>query len=70
MARGLGLIRLAASPSAIAEAQASGARLFELIASTGLARLLRDQGNRTAARDILAPVYGWFTKGLDSTPHR
>jgi hypothetical protein len=31
----------------------------------GLARLWRDQGNRTEARDLLAPIYGWFTEGFD-----
>jgi hypothetical protein len=54
--------------TAITEAQASGARLFELKAATGLARLLRDQGDRVAARDALAPIYGWFTEGLDTNP--
>jgi len=29
-------------------------------------RLLRDQGKRAAARDLLAPVYGWFTEGFDT----
>jgi class 3 adenylate cyclase len=54
--------------TAIAEAQQSGARLFELKAATGLARLLRDQGDRAAARDTLAPIYHWFTEGLDTNP--
>jgi predicted ATPase len=31
-----------------------------------MARLWRDQGKRDAARDLLAPVYGWFTEGLDT----
>ena len=31
-----------------------------------LARLWRDQGNLDAARDALAPVYGWFTEGFDT----
>ena len=31
-----------------------------------LARLWRDQGKRAEARDLLAPVYGWFTEGLDT----
>jgi predicted ATPase len=30
----------------------------------GMARLWRDQGRRPQARDILAPVYGWFTEGF------
>ena len=31
-----------------------------------LARLRRDQGRRAEARDLLAPVYGWFTEGFDT----
>ncbi|MGA3309303.1 MAG: hypothetical protein ABSD08_11895 [Xanthobacteraceae bacterium] len=31
-----------------------------------MARLKRDQGKRDAARDLLAPVYGWFTEGFDT----
>ena len=31
-----------------------------------LARLWRDQGKRTEARDLLAPVYNWFTEGFDT----
>ncbi len=31
-----------------------------------LARLWRDQGKRTAARDLLAPLYAWFTEGFDT----
>jgi hypothetical protein len=32
----------------------------------GSARLWRDQGQRGAARDLLAPVYNWFTEGFDT----
>ena len=39
---------------------------FELRAATSLARLWREQGKRHQARDLLAPVYGWFTEGLDT----
>jgi predicted ATPase len=39
---------------------------WELRASTCLARLWRDQGKRTEARDLLAPIYGWFTEGFDT----
>ena len=39
---------------------------FELQAATSLARLRRDQGRRTDARDLLAPVYSWFTEGFDT----
>jgi predicted ATPase len=42
------------------------ARLWELRASTSLARLWRDQGKPTEARDLLAPIYGWFTEGFDT----
>ena len=31
-----------------------------------MARLWRDQGKRRAARDLLAPVYGWFAEGFDT----
>jgi len=37
-----------------------------LRAATSLARLWRDKGQRTGARDLLAPVYGWFTEGFDT----
>jgi class 3 adenylate cyclase len=42
------------------------ARLLELRLMTCLARLWRDEGKRTEARDLLAPVYGWFTEGFDT----
>jgi class 3 adenylate cyclase/predicted ATPase len=42
------------------------AKLWELRAAVSLARLRRDQGRRTEARDLLAPVYGWFTEGFDT----
>ena len=45
--------------------RAAGA-LLELRAATSLARLWRDQGRRAEARDLLAPVYGWFTEGFDT----
>ena len=40
------------------------ARLWELRAAASLARFRRDQGRRAEARDLLAPVYGWFTEGF------
>ncbi len=43
------------------------AKLWELRAAASLARLRRDQGRRAEARDLLAPVYGWFTEGF-ATP--
>ena len=48
---------------ALAVAQQQSAKLWELRAATSLARLWRDQGKRKEARDLLAPVYGWFTEG-------
>jgi predicted ATPase/class 3 adenylate cyclase len=51
---------------ALAVAERQSAKLFELRAATSLARLWRDQGKRTEARDLLAPIYGWFTEGFDT----
>ena len=42
------------------------AKFWELRAATSLARLWRDQGRHAEARDLLAPVYGWFTEGFDT----
>ena len=39
---------------------------WELRASISLARLWRDQGKPQQARELLAPVYGWFTEGFDT----
>jgi predicted ATPase len=39
---------------------------LELRAATSLARLWQRQGKRDVARDLLAPVYGWFTEGFDT----
>ena len=39
---------------------------LELRAAASLARLWRDQGKRDEARELLAPVYGWFTEGFDT----
>ena len=51
---------------AIAIARAQEAKSWELRAATSLARLWRDHGERQQARDLLAPVYGWFTEGFDT----
>jgi predicted ATPase len=40
------------------------AKLWELRAAVSLAGLLHDQGKRTEGRDLLAPIYGWFTEGF------
>ena len=42
------------------------AMIFELRTVTSLARLWSKQGRRAEARDLLAPVYGWFTEGFDT----
>jgi predicted ATPase len=47
-------------------AQRQNARSLELRAATSLARLWRDQGKQDEARELLAPVYGWFTEGFDT----
>jgi predicted ATPase len=49
---------------AIAIAQRQSAKLWELRAAKSLARLWRDQGKRTEALGLLAPVCGWFTEGF------
>ena len=51
---------------AITVAERQSAKLFQLRASTSLARLWRDQGKRAEARDLLGPVYNWFTEGFDA----
>ena len=50
---------------ALTVARSQHARSLELRAATSLARLWRDQGKRDQARDLLAPVYDWFTEGFD-----
>jgi class 3 adenylate cyclase/tetratricopeptide (TPR) repeat protein len=50
---------------AIALAERQGAKLLQLRAAVTLARFWRDEGKRTQARDLLAPIYGWFTEGFD-----
>jgi predicted ATPase len=47
-------------------ARQQSARAFELRAATSLARLWAGQGKRAQARDLLAPVYGWFTEGFET----
>ena len=51
---------------ALAVAREQQARSWELRAAMSMARLWRDQGKRNEARDLLAPVYGWFTEGFDT----
>jgi predicted ATPase len=72
-----GELFLARSPSDHAEAEASfrkaldvarrqSAKSYELRAATSLARLWQGQGRKQEARDLLAPVYDWFTEGFDT----
>jgi predicted ATPase len=49
---------------ALCVAREQEAKLWELRAAVSLARLRRDQGLSAEARDLLAPVYGWFTEGF------
>ena len=51
---------------AIALAREMSAKGWELRAATSLAGLWGEQGRRAGARDLLAPVYGWFTEGFDT----
>jgi predicted ATPase len=51
---------------ALAIAQRQSAKLWELRAATSLARLWRDRDKCNEARELLAPVYGWFTEGIDT----
>jgi predicted ATPase len=51
---------------AIDIAQRQSSKSWELRAATSMARLWRDQGRRDEARELLAPVYGWFTEGFDT----
>ena len=51
---------------AVTMAREQGARSFELRAAMSLARLWRSQGKVQQARELLAPVYGWFTEGFDT----
>ena len=51
---------------ALAVARQQQAKSWELRAAMSMARLWRAQGKRDAARELLAPVYGWFTEGFDT----
>jgi class 3 adenylate cyclase/tetratricopeptide (TPR) repeat protein len=68
------LLKAAGDPSgaephyrqAIDIAERQSAKLFQLRASVSLARLWSDQGKRVEARDLLGPIYHWFTEGFDA----
>ena len=51
---------------ALTVARRQEARSLELRAAMSLSRLWQHQGKRTAARELLAPIYGWFTEGFDT----
>ena len=69
------LLRQAGTPQAEAEtwlqraldvARRQEAKSLELRAAMSLARLWQQQGRCAEARDLLAPIYGWFTEGFDT----
>src|SRR5262249_29370311 len=73
--RGVLLLRQPGTPPAEAEAcfqqaldvaRRQQAKSLELRAAMSLARLRQQQGKRTAAYELLAPVYGWVTEGVDT----
>src|SRR5262249_34544553 len=51
---------------ALAVAREQQAKSSELRTAMSMARLWRDQGKRRQARDLLAPIYEWFTQGFDT----
>jgi predicted ATPase len=51
---------------ALAVARQQQAKSWELRAAMSMARLWHDQGKREEARELLAPVYAWFTEGFDT----
>jgi predicted ATPase len=50
----------------LAVARRQQAKSLELRAAMSLARLWQQQGKRAEARELLAPIYGWFTEGFDT----
>jgi DNA-binding winged helix-turn-helix (wHTH) protein/predicted ATPase len=73
--RGVLLLRQPGTPQTEAEvwlqraldvARRQEAKALELRAALSLARLWQQQGRRAEARDLLAPIYGWFTEGFDT----
>jgi class 3 adenylate cyclase/predicted ATPase len=73
--RGVLLLRQTGTPQAEAEAwlqraldvaRRQEAKSLELRAAMSLSRLWQQQGKQAEARELLAPVYGWFTEGFDT----
>jgi predicted ATPase len=73
--RGVLLLRQPMTPPAEAEtwlrhaldvARRQEAKALELRAAMSLSRLWQQQGKRDEARELLAPIYGWFTEGFDT----
>jgi predicted ATPase len=56
--------------AALSIAREQGTKGFELRAATSLARLLGNDGRREEARELLAPVYDWFTEGFDTADRK
>jgi predicted ATPase len=52
--------------AALRIARRQQAKAYELRAAMNLARLWGEEGRRDEARDLLAPIYGWFTEGFDT----
>jgi predicted ATPase len=50
---------------ALSIAREQQAKLWELRTSVSFARLRRDQGRSAEARDLLGPIYNWFTEGFE-----
>jgi len=66
LARGGAEDARAAFHDALRIAREQQAKSLELRAATSLARLWGEQGRRAEARELLAPVHGWFTEGFDT----
>jgi hypothetical protein len=52
--------------AALAVGGEQGTHGYELRAAVSLTRLFSEQGSRANARDVLAPVFNWFTEGFDT----
>jgi predicted ATPase len=52
---------------ALEVAREQNTKLWELRAATSLAQYWRERGRHNVARDILAPIYSWFTEGFETS---